>query len=61
MVDLEKLAIKRDRGYLVRLVLLILLGFLGGGFVFNYLTSANTGGCIADAFNGGSQEKGGTK
>jgi hypothetical protein len=55
MADLEKLAIKRDRGYLFRLIVLVLLGLLGGGFFYNYLTSANVGGCVADAFLDGSK------
>jgi hypothetical protein len=55
MVDLEKLAIKRDRGYLVRLVVLVVLGALGGGFIFNYMTSSNVGGCMADTFYHGSK------
>jgi hypothetical protein len=52
MADLEKLAIKRDRGYLVRLIVLLTLGLLLGGFIFNYLTNARLGGCMADAFLG---------
>jgi len=50
MADLEKLAIKRDRGYLVRLIVLLALGALAGGYVFKNLTSAGVGGCMADAF-----------
>lgn len=52
MADLERLAIKRDRGYLVRLIVLISLGLLAGAFMFSYLTRANLGGCMADAFLG---------
>jgi len=51
MADLEKLAIKRDRGYLVRLVVLLALGAAAGGFVYVHLTSARVGGCMADAFS----------
>lgn len=52
MADLEKLAVQRDRGYLVRLVLgLIVAGFVAV-FVFRGLTGAETSGCMADAFLG---------
>lgn len=50
MDELEKIAIKRDRGFLVRLVMLLLLGVLAGGFIFNLMTGANVGGCVANAF-----------
>jgi hypothetical protein len=52
MADLEKLAIKRDRGYLVRLVLMLMVGFALGGVIFNVLTSDRVTGCMADAFVG---------
>jgi hypothetical protein len=52
MADLEKLAIKRDRGYLVRLIVLLILGVLVGGFMFSYLTRTNLGSCMAEAFLG---------
>ncbi|MBN1654256.1 MAG: hypothetical protein JXA30_10845 [Deltaproteobacteria bacterium] len=52
MADLEKLALKRDRGYLVRLVLLLLLGMGIGLFIASYITGSNIGGCMADVFLG---------
>ena len=54
MADLEKLAIKRDRGYLVRLILMLAFAFLAGAFIFNFLTSARLTGCMADAALGSS-------
>jgi hypothetical protein len=47
MADLEKLAIQRDRGYLVRLVLLLGVGLLAALFVFQWLTGAQVIGCVA--------------
>jgi len=52
MADLEELAIKRDRGYLVRLVLMLGLGLLASAFMWNWLAGAGMGGCMADAFLG---------
>jgi hypothetical protein len=48
MADLEKLAIRRDRGYLVRLVLLLGLAVLISPFVFGWLTGKGVSGCIAE-------------
>jgi hypothetical protein len=47
MVDLEKLAIQRDRGYLVRLVLALIVGLLASAFVFRWLTGGDVSGCVA--------------
>jgi hypothetical protein len=47
MVDLEKLAIQRDRRYLVRLVLGLAAGVLASIFVFQWLTGADVSGCVA--------------
>ena len=52
MADLEKLALKRDRGYLVRLVLLLIIGIGFGLFVASYMTGSDIGSCMADAFLG---------
>jgi hypothetical protein len=53
MADLEKLAVQRDRGYLVRLVLGLALAGLVSVFVFRGVTGQETSGCMADAFLGG--------
>jgi hypothetical protein len=52
MADLEELAIKRDRGYLLRLVLLLTLGLGASFFLWNGLTGHRTSGCLANAFLG---------
>jgi hypothetical protein len=52
MADLEKLAIKRDRGYLVRLILMLAVGLLAGVFIFSFLTSARVTGCMASTLMG---------
>jgi hypothetical protein len=52
MADLEELAIKRDRGYLVRLVLLLAAAVIASAFLWHWLAGAGVGGCMADAFLG---------
>ncbi|MDH5673256.1 MAG: hypothetical protein OEZ06_13970 [Myxococcales bacterium] len=52
MADLEKMALKRDRGYLVRLVLMLAVGLLASTFVWEGLTGERTGSCLANAFLG---------
>jgi hypothetical protein len=64
MADLEDLAlkrVKRDRGYLVRLVLMLLLGLGASAFIWNGLTGDRVSGCLADAFMGGGGVEEGTK
>jgi hypothetical protein len=56
MVDLEKLAIQRDRGYLVRLVLALIVGLFAALFVFRWLTGADVSTCVAK--NVGSESTG---
>lgn len=53
MADLEKLAVQRDRGYLVRLVLGLVVASLVSVFIFRGLTGEQTSGCMANAFLGG--------
>ena len=53
MVDLEKLAVQRDRGYLVRLILMLALGVLASAFLWQGLTGDEVGGCIANTMLGG--------
>jgi hypothetical protein len=53
MADLEKLAVQRDRGYLVRLVLGLVVAGLVSVFIFRGLTGEQTSGCMANAFLGG--------
>jgi hypothetical protein len=47
MADLEKLAVRRDRGYLVRLLLLMGVGILISLFLFGWLTGARVSGCVS--------------
>jgi hypothetical protein len=50
MADLEAHAIRRDRRFLVRLAVGLLLGLLAGAWVFGKLTSHETGSCAASLF-----------
>ena len=59
MPDMEELAIKRDRGYLVRLVLMLAAGVVVSIFIWAGLTGDRVGGCMAEAFLGASPEPAG--
>lgn len=50
MADLEQLAIKRDRKFLVRLIILLALGLVAGVLLLGTLTGENVSGCAAKAF-----------
>ena len=52
MADLEQLAIKRDRGYLVRLILMLCVALMAGVFLYRGLTGEGVTGCVADALLG---------
>lgn len=52
MADLEEHAFKRDKRFLVRLVLGMAVALLAGLFVAAQLTSDRTAGCAADAMIG---------
>ena len=56
MADLEKLAVQRDRGYLVRLVLGLAVAALVSVFILRGLTGRETSGCLATTFLGGDAE-----
>lgn len=47
MADLEEHALRRDRRFLVRLVVLLALGTLVGLWAFAHLTSSRFAGCAA--------------
>jgi hypothetical protein len=53
VVDLEQLAIKRDRKFLIRLVILLALGVGASVLVLATLTGDDVSGCVARAFLGG--------
>jgi hypothetical protein len=55
MADLEKLAIRRDRGYLIRLILLLGVGGLVSLFLFGWLTGSGTSSCVANSVGSGSE------
>ena len=57
MADLEEHAFKRDRRFVVRLVVAILVGALAGTFLFGRLTNQSTAGCAAEALLGGDRAK----
>ena len=55
---MEEHAIKRDRGFLVRLVLLLSVAVLLGVILIAGLTSDKVSGCMADGWGGGAQGTG---
>jgi hypothetical protein len=57
MADLEKLALRRDRGYLVRLVLMLLVGLVVALAMYGWLTGAGVSGCLAGALGGDAPRK----
>lgn len=58
MADLEKLAIRRDRRFVWRLVLVLGVAGLVGAFLFAKLTSQEFGNCSANLFGAGGAENG---
>lgn len=48
MADLEEHAFRRDRGFLVRIVVLLLLGGILGLWAVSHLTTRTFGGCAAE-------------
>ena len=50
MADLEKHAIKRDKRFLVRLIVLLAIGTTAGVLLFIKMTSLETATCAAGAF-----------
>lgn len=56
MADLEEHAFKRDRRFLVRLVVLLVLGIGGGLWAVSHLTSGSFGTCAARTFGASTDE-----
>lgn len=52
MADLEELALRRDRGYLVRLVLLLVAGLVVSALMYGWLTGSGVTGCVSSALGG---------
>lgn len=50
MADLEEHAIKRDKKFLVKLVLGLIVGAIAGLVLYAQLTSRSTGNCAAGMF-----------
>ena len=60
MADLEEHAYKRDKRFIVRLVLTLSLSILFGLYIYGHLTSRRTAGCAADsALSEGGADAGG--
>jgi hypothetical protein len=55
MADLERLAIQRDRKFLVRLIIMLVLGAGVGLLLIGPLTGENVSGCAAKALLGAPQ------
>jgi hypothetical protein len=49
MADLEEHAFKRDKRFVVRLVVMIIIAALGALFVSGRLTNSESAGCAAEA------------
>jgi hypothetical protein len=56
MADLEEHAFKRDKRFVVRLVLTLIVAIVGAALVWGRLTSAGTASCAADTFVGAAPE-----
>lgn len=59
MADLEEHAFKRDKRFLVRLVLALLVGVVAGSFLYAKLTGPGVGGCASRAFQNVTDGSGG--
>ncbi len=60
MADLEKHAIKRDKRFLVRLILMVGIGITAGVLLFIKMTSPEAGTCAAGAFGAAAGDGSGT-
>ena len=56
MADLEEHAFKRDKRFVVRLVLTLIVAIVGSALVWGRLTSGGTASCAADTFLGARRE-----
>lgn len=57
MADLEELALRRDRGYLVRLILLLVAGLVVSALMYGWLTGSGVTGCVSSALGGEAPQK----
>jgi hypothetical protein len=58
VADLEKHAFRRDRRFLVRLVLAVAAAAIFGAFVFAKMTDPSIATCAADAFQSATTPEG---
>lgn len=52
MADLEEDALKRDHGFVIKLIIVLVVGFAGGAFVMAGLTGEGFGNWAAESFGG---------
>ncbi len=52
MADLEEQALRKDRRFLVRLVLVLVVGGIAGLWMFSAMTSDRAKGCATEAVGG---------
>ncbi|MEZ4335883.1 MAG: hypothetical protein R3B82_04585 [Sandaracinaceae bacterium] len=52
MADLERDAFQRDRRFLYRLILVLVIGTAAGVWMYAELTGERVAGCAANAFGG---------
>jgi hypothetical protein len=50
VADLEEHAIQRDKRFVFRLIVSLILAATGGLWIASHLTSSNTGSCAASLF-----------
>lgn len=58
MANLEEHALKRDKKFIVRLVLTMLVALVAGSFIAGRLTGSDTAGCVAGTMLGATGEAG---
>lgn len=56
MADLEQDTFRRDNRFIVRLVLVLIVGTLAGLWMFAELTGERVAGCAANTFGGVTQQ-----
>jgi hypothetical protein len=52
MSDLEEQALRKDRRFLVRLILILTVGIIAGLWMFSAMTSDRAKGCAAESVGG---------
>jgi len=57
MADLEEHAFKRDKRFVLRLLLAIVVALMGGIFIYGRLTNQGTASCAAGAMLGAAESE----